>query len=563
MESTILQSANISAEEDVRSKKYLIPKRVVWKAGHLHNEEVLLHDRVAQPTLEEKDYMLLKNREGAETGILFDFGIETHGGIQLTAIHCGNNPSVNIRIRFGESAAEAMADIDETSTAANDHAIRDMVVPISALNKMEIGETGFRFVRIDLLGENKELAVSSLKASLIYHDIEYRGTFTSNDERLNKIWKTGAYTVHLNMQEFVWDGIKRDRLVWIGDMHPEISTIQSVFGYHSSVPKSLDLIRDNTPLPGFMNNYPTYSMWWVIIQYDWFFYTGDKRYLQEQRDYLIGLLDLLSSYVKEDGTNHLPNPFIDWPTSSNEEAVRAGVHSILLLAFQKGKKLMEILDEEAQAEKYETVIQQLSAYIPDPKGSKQAGALRVLAGLMEAEKENKHLLSGNLNGISTFLGYYVLLAKAKAGDIQGSLDIIREYWGAMLDLGATTFWEHFDINWIKSAARIDELPKGNQIDVHGTYGDYCYKGYRHSLCHGWASGPTAWLSEYVLGIHITEPGCRKVEINPHLGDLEWAEGAFPTPHGVIKVHHQKREDGSILSEVAAPEEVEVIILPQQ
>lgn len=27
----------------------------------------------------------------------------------------------------------------------------------------------------------------------------------------------------------------------------------------------------------------------------------------------------------------------------------------------------------------------------------------------------------------------------------------------MLDLGATTFWEDFDINWKKNAARIDEL----------------------------------------------------------------------------------------------------------
>lgn len=43
-----------------------------------------------------------------------------------------------------------------------------------------------------------------------------------SDELLNKIWNTGAFTQHLNMQEFIWDGIKRERLVWITDMHPEL-----------------------------------------------------------------------------------------------------------------------------------------------------------------------------------------------------------------------------------------------------------------------------------------------------------------------------------------------------
>lgn len=49
-------------------------------------------------------------------------------------------------------------------------------------------------------------------------------------------------------------------------------------------------------------------------------------------------------------------------------------------------------------------------------------------------------------GFSTFYGYYMLEAMAMAGNYQGALDVIREYWGAMIDLGATSFWEGFDIN---------------------------------------------------------------------------------------------------------------------
>lgn len=89
-----------------------------------------------------------------------------------------------------------------------------------------------------------------ISAILNYREIPYLGSFTCNDERLNKIWVTGAYTVHLNMQDCLWYGVKRDRLVWIGDMHPEVMTINAVFGYNNVVPKSLDLIRNLTPLPG-------------------------------------------------------------------------------------------------------------------------------------------------------------------------------------------------------------------------------------------------------------------------------------------------------------------------
>ena len=63
------------------------------------------------------------------------------------------------------------------------------------------------------------------------------------------------------MQEYLWDGVKRDRLVWVGDLHPEVMTVNTVFGYNEVVPKSLDLIRDITPLPQWMNGISSYSIW--------------------------------------------------------------------------------------------------------------------------------------------------------------------------------------------------------------------------------------------------------------------------------------------------------------
>ena len=152
----------------------------------------------------------------------------------------------------------------------------------------------------------------------------------------------------------------------------------------------------------------------------------------------------------------------------------------------------------------------------------------------------------------------MLQPRAAAGDYAGALDVFSQYWGAMLDLGATSFWEHFDIAWAENASRIDELPQPGKHDVHAEYGEYCYQGLRHSLCHGWAAGPTAWLVEHVLGIAPLAPGCTSVQIAPHLEDLAWAEGTFPTPHGIVRVRHERRADGSVHSEVSAPESVTVV-----
>lgn len=66
----------------------------------------------------------------------------------------------------------------------------------------------------------------------------------------------------------------------------------------------------------------------------------------------------------------------------------------------------------------------------------------------------------------------------------------------------------------------------------GTWGETWYGG---THCHGWSSSPTADLMTYVLGITPAEPGFGKVRVDPHLGGLDWARGAVPSPAGLIEI----------------------------
>lgn len=542
-------------QQDVRSRRYLFPVRVLWTVGEVENSQALLEERELQISLGATNPCIMRNTDGQVASVLLDYGVEIHGGIRLLAWQDSSGKGARVRIRFGESVSEAMSELGGETNATNDHARRDMTVEVGKMSMNQIGETGFRFVRVDLLEPDAVLSLKCICGVLIYKDVPYKGSFRCSDSLLNRIWDVGAYTVHLNMQEYVWDGIKRDRLVWIGDMHPELLTIRSVFGADPAVEKSLDFIRKETPLPGWMNNKATYSMWYAYNVYDWFLYTGDKEFLEKQQEYLAGLSDQLSANIDKNGKSAVEQGrFLDWPSVGKKHVEDAGVQALHVLAVKSLKKIFEELGDKTRVAQCASDLERLLRCAQDYGDSKQAAAILTIAGMEDAVDVNEVLLKkGGAKGMSTFMGYYILTARAMAGDYKGCLDSIREYWGGMLSLGATTFWEDFDVAWLENASRIDELPQEGKMDVHATYGGYCYRGYRHSLCHGWASGATPWLSENVLGIKILEQGCCKVKIEPHLGDLDWAEGTYPTPYGEIYVCHRKNKDGSIESQVKVPE----------
>lgn len=553
----------VESQRDSRVRQYLAPTRIVWMSDRTGQNVIepnnLLRQGTGQADLVHRNITTLKSTDEIKPGILLDFGKEIQGGVQLVTDQPANQKPIRIRVRFGESVSEAMSDIDTVSGATNDHAMRDFETQLPWLGVANLGNTGFRFVRIDLIEPNRELQLKEARAMFEYRDIPYLGSFKSSDERLNKIWDTGAYTVHLNMQEFLWDGIKRDRLVWVGDMHPEVMTINTVFGKNDVVAKSLDHARDITPLPGWMNGISAYSMWWVLIHRDLYKNQGDKEYLRHQQKYLVALLDQLMSKIKDNKENLDGTRFLDWPSSENPKGIHAGLQAMMVMTLDAGAELCTILDEPAQAAKCKAASTNLKLYVPDANNSKQAASLMALAGLIPAEKANTEVISkGECANFSTFYGYYMLQAKAKAGDYQGAVNCIRNFWGAMLDFGATTFWEDFNLEWTKNAAPIDELVPTGKDDIHGDFGAYCYKNLRHSLCHGWASGPTSWLTEHVLGVTTIEPGGKVIQIKPNLADLQWVEGTYPTNYGVVKIRHEKQGNGKIKTSIDAPKGVKVL-----
>ena len=563
--------------EDILTRTYITPKQVFWtsSATSVRDAQLLLKPNTGQSDIFASGMCQLVNKGSDKASVILDFGKEIHGGLKIVISTVSPARTPVFRVRFGESVSETCSELNTTTslvetgsnevmdlknnTATNDHAMRDMELTCPYYGSIEIGSTGYRFVRLDLLTDDMLVNLKEVTAILRYRDIPYEGSFNCSDQRLNDIWMTGAYTVHLNMQEYIWDGIKRDRLIWLGDMHPETSTISYVFGEDESVYSSLDLAVKQYPLPNYFNGMSAYSMWYLIMQYDWYMHFGNIDFLRKHGDYIKGLVDLIDTKVDAEGNDELGGGrFLDWPSSPNEKGVHSGYRALIVWAMNDAAKLCRILGDEPQAKKAESIVARLNKKIMPSNNLKQAEGLMAIAGLKSAEDAAKAILEGGPKGFSTFYGYYMLQALAMDGKYAEALDIISKFWGGMLDLGATTFWEDFNLDWVDNVGRIDEFVPAGKKDIHGDFGAYCYPGFRHSFCHGWASGPTAWMSQHVLGIEPLEPGCRKVSVKPHLGNLEWAEGTYPTPMGNIYVKHVRQADGSVKSIIKAPKGVKVV-----
>lgn len=558
------------AIRDPRIRSYVYPIRIVWQTdGEAKDDgwpmrceaqgmELLLapkHGQVCEGAFGSSCGPQLVNR-GEPAGMLLDFGRELHGGLSL-GMSPSTTPGTRLRLRFGESVSEAMSDIGDGRHASNDHAMRDFVIEAPRMGSIEVGNTGFRFVRIDLVSGG-EAGFEFVRAVSLMRPMERLGAFRCSDERLNRIFETAVRTVHLCCQDYLWDGIKRDRLVWLGDMHPETMAILSVFGAASVLPETLDYAVAVTPPDFWMNTMPTYTLWWIRNLAEWVRYTGDMAFLAKHADYLEKTFDHVLSGMK-DG-QWVAGNFLDWPTKHNDAAATAGTQALALMAARETVFLAETAGRTTLADKARAMAAELSRLRPNPHGAKSAAAMLALAELRDPKEMFAQVLGANGHaGVSTFYGHYMLEAMSAAGEDQRALDTVRDYWGAMLDLGATSFWENFDFAWAENAFRIDELPVPGKRDIHGDFGEFCYPGFRHSLCHGWSCGPATWCIRHILGIRPNDVGCRHVEMHPFLGDLDWAEGAMAlSGGGAVHVRVVRQADGTLTTTVNAPSGVEIV-----
>ena len=187
----------------------------------------------------------------------------------------------------------------------------DTLVPTAAGRLSGTFHGGFRYVLLTMTGPGT-VELSGLRVRFQAYRAtpsDYHGWFLSSDDLLNRLWYAGAYTNQMNMKPpglnglpdaRVYDGAKRDRSIWTGDLLVQGPTLLSTLGgpgagyLRSSFDVMLGQQRADGHIPGspdfgkrsgpqgrplyYSNNYSGYGARAII---DYYRYTGDRPYAKK------------------------------------------------------------------------------------------------------------------------------------------------------------------------------------------------------------------------------------------------------------------------------------------
>jgi len=468
-------------------------------------------------------------------GLLVDFGKETFG---FPFFH-GLTGTGKIHIYYGESKEEAMDTqhcelldvVDATADATG-----ELLLTTSK---------AFRYLYIETEGD---LAFGSVDMKYEFNPLTYKGSFKCSDTLINHIWNVAAYTLQLTSREFFIDGIKRDRWVWSGDAYQSFQMNYYLFNDNPTVQRTLMLLRGKDPVSGHINTIMDYSFYWFLGLYDYYMYTGDKEFISLMYPRMQSMMNWILARRNSRGLLEGQAGdwiFIDWADKPMDKKGEVSFEQLLYCRSLETMALCaNLLDKPSESQQYADLALNVKTILMKDFWDKGKGAFihnkvnGVSDGtvtrytnmfaiffnyLTDKQKEGvkeKVILNDNIQKISTpYMRYYELEAMCTMGETNYVLQEMRNYWGGMLQEGATTFWEKYN-------------PQEKGTEHLAMYN----RPYGKSLCHAWGASPIYLLGKYYLGVKPTAAGYATFEIRPELGDLKWMEGSVPTPHGDIKVY---------------------------
>ncbi|ADJ47523.1 alpha-L-rhamnosidase [Amycolatopsis mediterranei S699] len=402
---------------------------------------------------------------------------------------------------------------------------------------------------------------------------DYQGWFLSSDDQLNRMWYSGAYTLQMNLKApglnglpdaRIYDGAKRDRSIWTGDLLVQIPTLLTSLGTAGApyVKSSLDTLlatqRADGAFPGspdfakrtnpagsplfYSNNYSGYGLRAFI---DYYRYTGDKAYVTAVLPALRKELAYNDSFRNADNLV-VSNDRDYWQATQTGEVTKYSIDYSIVL--REMSWLERAVGSAALADGYDTKADAIKTAVMSKLWNpalgaygqssakpdvlvEDANALALQYGFVPAGQEAKVLAAlktlwtpyGAIMGpglqdptghtIEPFGNGMETAGRFAAGDTAGALDLVRRTWGPVVDprnpLYTGAFWE-----FKNSTGGVNRATA--------------------SLAHGWAASPSVQLTEQLLGIKPVGAGYQTWSIAPNPGTVRSAAGAVPTAYGTIK-----------------------------
>lgn len=473
--------------------------------------------------------------------------------------------------------------------------------------------TVLRYLEID---NRSDEPLEILELWLVYTAAPYKtvGGFECDDELINDCWAMGVYTTEICSQPskytqreligpfsdyVIWDGVRRDKDIWGGDLRPASLTALYAFDRPEIVKNTLELLlsiqhaegEEKGIIPGsgaYGQIFYEWTMWTVVNLWEYVLLTGDVGYLRENANRLIEVVAWMNKRMDRDG---LISGLNSWMYSIDARGKISGLALAQKAAWDALHRLFALLDhplrhfcqEQAERTKRSILAQFSVAGTPLltmlPAGTKQRDRFAIdgnlwailhdvadpprAAAILQEVQERFWTERGSINVVPVFeesedgAWWWEVLPKEAA--VWRHNDTIWPYMSAyealasfhagqtdrglevMRRIGASHLNQGHRTYW-EMMNRDGSLPVGNHGDTL-------------SLSHAWGGSSSYGLQAYVAGIRPLEPGFASFSAKPALGGLKWMKAEVPTPHGIIEVEAERNPAGQIKGFVRHPQSI--------
>ncbi len=528
-----------------------------FQQGLHAGRRLLLAELVSQPnlvTVSSEDYLNLKFTKLPAYAVL-DVGRVVHGRLAAQVV---GPPGTIIDIGWDERLWMGFRPLPYPGTLHEQWNQTDSWILDGSKRSISTLDTrAGRYILIAVWGEGP-VQLQNIRIYEERYPVIQRGNFTSSNALLNKIWQTGVNTLYPNMTDAYTDTPWRERGQWWGDAYVEDHINRVSFGDTKLLKRGLLFMaeaftegRPTALAPNGNNVYLLdYGMLWVHSLKEYWTLTEDSQLLNSVYPVLRDFMRYLESYETSTGLLDIPfghwseTALIDWPAYTDRYGMSTAINALYYKTLVNAADLAEKVGDFANAllwrHKASSVKRQINTFLFIPTEhqyvasivegktsppSPHAQAWALANGVVREEETDQvvfsllELLSSDpaSPNVEVYGMFWVLKALGDMGYIPEALNIIESYYGRMLKLGATTWWEGFN----------------------------AHLKYTASLSHGWGGSPTWFLTTYVLGGRQTGPTTWQVK--PAFMGVNWASGSLPLQNGELQIFWKRQdcEDSSL------------------
>jgi len=419
-----------------------------------------------------------------------------------------------------------------------------------------------RYMLLTFRMASKPVRIREVSFDAMRPNLPERGSFHTGDAKADRVFRVAADTVAVSMQDHYEDSVWRELKLMVGDMRVQALASYYTLGAYrynrKCIRQMARIAREDGWIPpggparqrdvGLILDFPAH---YVATVRDYVLYSGDMRLGRELYPVAAKQLRNYDAMPHTEGlidTGYKASfkwwVLIDW-NEVDKRGVVAPLNMFVVDAFEAGAQLAGLLGHESDAAKFRRraacyrkridevfwdssqrlYIDAIAHGRPSKHSSVNTNALALMTGVARGPRRRalverfrrKRWLSP-----CPFFQTFVIEALMRHAGPRLAWDYLFEYWGEMVDRGADTFWEAFDLDAMAGAPAA--LP-------HKLW----------SRCHGWSAAPAYFMGAYLLGLRPAAPGFGRTRLAPMPSPFQTFTGSVPTPKGKISIECDRKK----------------------